>query len=391
MDNVAEVLPPGVDEDGEVHQVTDLSLLQDSKLVSEMMRAEISQQVATARQYPRSVKRARDNIISLSTLDEEAAQEAIYALPRGKKPIRGPSIRLAEIVQQQWGNNRCAARIIQVDKENKVVIAEGVFHDLETNAAVKATVQRRIVDSKGRLYNDDMIIMTGNAACSIARRNAIFAGIPKAVWRSAYEACEKVIKGDIKTLSERRDRAIKAFAQYGVTPQQLFAVLGVAGEEEVTLEHLPDLYGMYQAIKNGEETVESLFSPRATAAGKVYDKVENPLDDTPPAEQPAQEKRAQQETPAPEQGAEQQTAANGPSQEGGDEAKGSAAEAGGDAAPPATDDPMAIAYQRGREAASKGMTARALPGEYRDEGRAEEAGAWRTGFDEAKAELQAAE
>lgn len=390
MNTVSEVLPPRVDEDGEVHEVTDLALLQDSKLVSEMMRAEISQQVATARQYPRSVKRARDNIISLSTLDEEAAQEAIYALPRGNKPIRGPSIRLAEIVQQQWGNNRCAARIIQVDKENKVVIAEGVFHDLETNAAVKATVQRRIVDSKGRLYNDDMIIMTGNAACSIARRNAIFAGIPKAVWRSAYEACEKVIKGDIKTLSERRDRAIKAFAQYGVTPQQLYAVLGVAGEEEVTLEHLPDLYGMYQAIKNGEETVESLFSPRATAAGKVYDKVENPLDDT-PATKPAETAQ----TPAqgtPDASAEQETAADGASQEGSDAAEGSAAEAGGDAAPPAEpEDALVVAHKRGREAAHKGMTPRALPGEYRTDDRADEAAAWREGFDEAKRAAQAAE
>jgi hypothetical protein len=149
-----------------------------------------------------------DRIFSLATLDRESAEESMYALPRGGKPITGPSIRFAEVVKQAYGNCRAAARVVHVDREEKFVEAEGIFHDLETNVATTARVRRRIVDSKGRLYSDDMIIVTGNAACSIALRNAIMGGVPKPLWRRAYEAVQGTIKGDITTLSENRTKAL---------------------------------------------------------------------------------------------------------------------------------------------------------------------------------------
>lgn len=267
-----------ITQDGEVLEPGALAAL-DSGAVAAMSKAEITAQVETARRYPRSVTRASKNINSLATLDDQAAGECIYALPRGGKPIRGPSIRLAEIVAQQWGNNRVATRVIEVDRREKVIVAEAIFHDLETNAAVKATVRRRISDRQGRILNDDMIVVTGNAASSIARRNAILAGVPKGIWRRAYEAAEGVVKGDVKTLAERRAGSIKAFGTWGVKPEQIFAALGVAGEDEITLEHIPTLIGMFQAIKNGEETVESLFTNRSAQAGKAFDKVADPLND----------------------------------------------------------------------------------------------------------------
>jgi hypothetical protein len=45
-----------------------------------------------------------------------------------------------------------------------------------------STVRRRIFDSRGRLFNDDMITVTGNAACAIAKRNAILSGVPKSAF-----------------------------------------------------------------------------------------------------------------------------------------------------------------------------------------------------------------
>lgn len=267
-----------ITQDGEVLEQGALAVI-DGGAAAEMSKAEIAAQVDTARRYPRSITRASKNINSLATLDEQAAQECIYALSRGGKPIRGPSVRLAEIVAQQWGNNRVAARVIEVDRNEKVIVAEAVFHDLETNAATKSTVRRRITDKNGRILNDDMIVVTGNATCSIARRNAILAGVPKAIWRRGYDAAEGVVKGDVKTLAERRHTAISAFGTWGVKPEQVYAALGVNGQDEVTLEHMPTLAGMFQAIKNGEETVESLFANRAAVAGKAFDRVADPLAD----------------------------------------------------------------------------------------------------------------
>jgi hypothetical protein len=253
------------------------TLVPQASLAVSLARAEVDQQITTAHAYPRSVDRAVKNIMSLATLDDETAEECVYALPRGGKPIKGPSVRLAEIIAGQWGNCRVGARVVHVDRFEKFVEAEGVFHDLETNAATTARVRRRISDRQGRVFNDDMIVVTGNAACAIAKRNAILGAVPKAVWRKAYSAVEQVIAGDIKTLSERRDRAMKAFAAFGVTPDQVFQALNIAGADDIALDHITTLVGMHAALKSGESTVEEMF-PRQPPAGAVPKDLAGKLD-----------------------------------------------------------------------------------------------------------------
>lgn len=242
----------------------------EQSLAIGLSRAEIDQQIATARRFPRSIKHAINNILSLATLDEDTAEECIYSLPRGGKAIEGASIRLAEIIAQSWGNCRIATRVVHVDRIEKYIEAEGVYHDLETNMATLARVRRRIVDSKGRLYNDDMIQQTGNAAASIARRNAILAGVPKGVWWKGYDAARQVVMGDIQTLANRRAEALKAFQRFGVVPEQVFGALNVNGEEDVTLDHIVTMRGMFSALKNGEATVEEMFpAPASSQKAKV--------------------------------------------------------------------------------------------------------------------------
>lgn len=255
----------------------------DGKIPDESMaliiaKSEINQQIATAHAYPRSIERSVKSIMTLATLDAETAASCIYALPRSGKPIKGPSARFAEIVASQWGNNRVAARVVHVDKTEKYVEAEGIFHDLETNMARRALVRRRISDKHGRLLSDDMIIVTGNAAASIASRNAILAGVPRAVWGRAYERCEKVIAGDIKTLAVSIGEAMKAFAAFGVTPEQVCVAIAVPGPADITIDHIALLRGMHATLRNGESTVEEMFPPppKPTAAGRAAP--------TPPAE-----------------------------------------------------------------------------------------------------------
>lgn len=249
------------------HLPTVIDTAIETSLAIGMSRVEIDQQITTARRYPRQISVVAKNILSTVTLDEETAAECMYALPRGGKPIQGPSIRFAEAVKAFYGNNRSASRVVHVDRAEKVVVAEGIFHDLETNTATRSEVRRRIVDSRGRLYSDDMIIVTGNAAGSIALRNAILGGVPKAVWRRAYEEVLRTIAGDVTTLSVTRDKAVAAFANFGATPEQVFGAIGVAGIEDVKLEHIPVLRGMCSALKNSEATVEEMFAPPASARG----------------------------------------------------------------------------------------------------------------------------
>jgi|GEM_PF-910400 len=246
-------------QDLELIEETREVALEDASMATQIARAELDTLIATARTYPRSIKQAMNRMLDLVTLDEEAADDAIYALPRGGKTLEGPSIRFAEAAAQSWSNCRVAARTVHVDKVQGFVEAEGFFLDAETNVATLARVRRRITDSKGRTYNEDMIVVTSNAAQSIARRNAILAGIPKAVWRRPYEAARQVLMGDFKTLANRRAEALAAFTRYGISDAQVFALLGVKGAEDIDQEKMVPLRGMYASIKNGDVTVDELL------------------------------------------------------------------------------------------------------------------------------------
>jgi len=232
-------------------------LTAESGTVALLNKSEIDQQIATAHRYPRSIKRFRDEALQMVTLTENIAQECIYALPRDGKVIEGPSARFAEVVACAWGNARAGARV--VNDQGDFVTAQGVFHDLERNVAITYEVQRRIVDKKGNRFNPDMIGVTANAACSVALRNAILKGVPKAFWADMYAAARKCAAGDIKTLANKRADAIKAFQIYGVNEGQILAVLQKGGVQDIGLDDLVTLHGILTAIKEGETTPEQAF------------------------------------------------------------------------------------------------------------------------------------
>ena len=215
-------------------------------------------------------------ILEIVTLDEESAIECMYRLPRaGGTPIIGPSIRFAEAVKQSFGNCRAEAFVSGVNKVEGWVEATAVFLDLESNTATKVSRRRRITDKYGKIYKDDMVIVTSNAACAVAMRECILQAVPKPLWRGAFEKVNNIVRGDAKTLVERRTRAVSAFAAFGIDPEKVFALISVKGMEDITLDHLPELFAAYQAIKNGEETVESMFNPRRI--GSNHETVADPL------------------------------------------------------------------------------------------------------------------
>lgn len=348
----------------------------NQSLAVSIAMAEVDQQITTAHAYPRSVDRAVKNIMTLATLDEETAKECVYALPRGGKPIKGPSIRLAEIIGSQWGNCRVGTRVVHVDRVEKYVEAEGVFHDLETNAATTARVRRRLVaDRKTGQITDDMIVLTGNAAASIAKRNAILAAVPKAVWRKAYVAVESVIAGDVKTLVERRGEAMKAFAAFGVTPERVFVALEVGGLDDITLEHMTTLIGMHSALKSGESTVEEMF-PIAKPKGDKPTDLKGKLDQL--AGEDEVNKPADQAEKSSERGPSP-AASGGPGKQ--DErpptstATGSQPPSG--APSPDGGDPIEAATRKGRAAYRNGKSRKANP--YKD---GPESVAWYSAFDD---------
>lgn len=245
--------------------VAEGTILDASTAIMAMNKAEIDIQIATAHAYPRSITRFRKLALELATLDEETSSSMFYCLPRGGKKIEGPSARLAEVVGASWGNLRYGARIVAIDKD--FVTAQGACHDLETNNAATVEVKRRITDSKGRRFNDDMIQTTCNAACSIALRQAIFKVVPFAFVKPIYEAARQASIGDAKTMSEKRAAAIDWFKKVGATEKQVLEALGREGIEEVTNDDLITLKGLATAIKEGDTTVEEALGVKHKEPG----------------------------------------------------------------------------------------------------------------------------
>jgi hypothetical protein len=237
-----------------------------------MERAAIDSQVATAKKYPRSLSTVKAKMLSFATLDTETAAGCFFTLPGRKggdgKPIQGPSIRMAEIAISTYQNLRAGARVINDD--GKIITAQGVCHDLENNVCISVEVKRRVTTKDGRRYSDDMVVMTGNAACSIALRNATFRVVPLALVKPIYEAAKKVAIGDAKTLVTRRADAMAHFTKMGVDKARIFAALGVKALEDVQLEHLEILIGFANAIRDGDTTIDEAF-PAPAAPQSIAD------------------------------------------------------------------------------------------------------------------------
>lgn len=248
------------------YEVLQVEAPNPAQLVASLDRAEranIDIQVSTAKQYPRSISRCANNAVAIATMDKDTAQSCGYALPRGGKPITGPSVHLAKIIAQQYGNLRAEAKVVEIT--DKQVVSRGTAWDLENNYAVSFEVRRSIVGKNGNRFSDDMITVTGNAANSIAYRNAIFGIVPKSITDKAYKAAQHLITGDLsdeEKLIKRRDGAIKHFTDtYGITEEEVIKLCGKHTVNQIQADEIALLLGFAQSLKDGDTTVEELMAP----------------------------------------------------------------------------------------------------------------------------------
>lgn len=243
--------------------------------VDAVERANVDSQVATAKRYPRDIRRSIDNSIVMATMNQETAQSCNYALPRGGKPITGPSVHLAKIIVSNWGNMRTEAKVVQIT--DKQVISRGTCWDLETNVASAFEVRRSIIGKNGQRFSEDMITVTGNAANSIAYRNAVFAVIPKAITDRVYYAAQKFITGDLSDsdkLLKVRTGIINNFKNsYGITEEEVIKMCGKQTVNQIGADEISMLMGTIQALKDGDTTVDELMKPIRESKEVINNKI----------------------------------------------------------------------------------------------------------------------
>jgi hypothetical protein len=253
-----------------LHDQQELIVMEPTAIEAQT-RGEIDIQISTAKSYPRSIKRFKQTALTMATIDEETAASMFYRLPRGGKSIEGPSARLAEIVSGAWGNLRAEARVIETGKSH--ITARGMAWDLETNVATSVEVRRRITNRAGKRFDEDMIGVTANAACSIALRNAVFKVVPMAYVKEIFAKAKAIAIGDGSTLDDRREKMIAAFGAMGVETKSILAFLEVEGIEDIGLKHLEDLIGIHTAIADGDLSPSEAFKVQPAKKEAVKAKV----------------------------------------------------------------------------------------------------------------------
>jgi len=238
-----------------------------------LMRIENETMLAVAVQRPRDESKiVRDALRELDLVPEEAGK-AYYSIPyRERQPdgtvkivkVEGPSIKAAMALARRFGNCTVGCRPLGEDGEGWDL--EGVFIDYETNFRVARpfrvpkTMRRR--DGRTQVLPVDRQMMALQAGASKAMRNAVLAALP-AYLVSAYDKKARAIVGgdpDAKAEPKQIEAVLRTFQKkFSITTEQLehYTEMPVA---EWTGTEIADLRGLWNALNDGQTTVEEVFS-----------------------------------------------------------------------------------------------------------------------------------
>lgn len=231
--------------------------------------SEIQAAMVVAKKFPRDQNIAYRNILE-SCKRKSLAEVSTYQYPRGGATVKGPSIRMAEMLAQQWGNMEFGVREIErTDTESTV---EAFAWDLETN--VKRSMQfqvRHVRDTKQgpkKLTDErDIYEMIANQGARRLRA-CILNVIPGDITESALEACYKTLSGGTtEPLKDRVRKMITAFADHGITQAMITDRLG-HDLDAITEAQLHELRGIFTSIKDGQSNREDWFDVKGKPSTK---------------------------------------------------------------------------------------------------------------------------
>ena len=227
----------------------------------QMMAAMADKRIATARMYPRRISKFKAEASALLREDIDTARSAEYAKPVGGGTVKGPSVRLAELAAMCWGNLEVELGEPIVSDKSVCVIATA--WDLQKNYRQQGMATTSILDKNGNRYKASMIETACMATAAKARRNAILNVIPRAYVNDLLEVAKEVAAGNKEPLEIVRKKTLEFFARsHKVQADQVFAMLGIGGIDDMTEDHLDELRPIATALKEGSATVDEFFTTK---------------------------------------------------------------------------------------------------------------------------------
>jgi hypothetical protein len=197
--------------------------VQAESVVGRQMQ-EVKGMVFMAKQFPRDQHQSYTRIMTACER-KTLAESASYEFPRGSTKVSGPSIRLAEVAAQNWGN--IDAGVIELEQKLGESVAMSYCWDLETNVRVTKTFvvkhERHTKHGATRLTDPrDIYEMVANQGARRLRA-CILAVIPGDVIDKALERCNRTLIGDNKEpLIDRLNVVLEAFQkEYGVDKEMI--------------------------------------------------------------------------------------------------------------------------------------------------------------------------
>ncbi len=269
--------------------------------------AEVHAAMMIARMNPRDPVAAMDKILN-ACQRKTLATAAVYTYARGGSNISGPSIRLAEVCAQNWGNIQYGIRELELRNGESTV--QAFAWDVETNTRREVTFQvPHVRHTKQGRYNltdpRDIYEMVANQGAR-RLRSCILGVIPGDVVEMAVTQCEETMKAKADTSPENVQKIVEAFSEFGVTKEQIEKRIQ-RRIDAVQPAQVVSLQKIYLSLRDGMsgpedwfELVESGEEVSKTRTEKLKDLMPKtqPAPATAPEPAPAAAPVAKEEAPA---------------------------------------------------------------------------------------------
>lgn len=236
---------------------------------------EVKGQIFMAKQFPRNPFEAEKRILD-SCKRKSLASTAMYSYPRGNTNVQGPSIRLAEVLAQNWGNISFGVKELEQRPGESVAMAYA--WDVETNTRqekIFTVPHLRHTKYGSKLLEDprDIYEMVANNG-SRRLRACILGVIPGDIVELAIEECNKTLAGEnASPLKDRLSRAFTAFKEdFDVTQEMIEEHFGYASNN-FSEKNFSDLIGIYNSLKDGLTKVHEYFE-KPSAEKKIKNNIE---------------------------------------------------------------------------------------------------------------------
>ena len=289
-------------------------------MTREMAETLAAAQMAMIR--PRNVNAARDRILNACTRPK-LAETACYTYNRGGTDVTGPSIRLAEMLAQNWGNMTFGVR--ELEQRNGESTCEAFAWDMETNA--RQTKVFQVPHIRHTKYGDKPLtdprdiyeLVANNGARRL--RACILGVIPGDIVEEAVEACDKTMTTKFEVTPARLKSVLERFEEYGVTREQIEERIQ-CHYEAMKPAQMANLGKIYNSLKDGMSKPSDWFAPVAQTAEEAKTADPVAIEQKPDAAaafgvtKTAKAAKAKAEKPAAEPAAQNETAPAAPAANG---------------------------------------------------------------------------